>query len=159
MRRQGYQRDAGSRSRSRSREAISRRDFRPKDAYDQSRRHDNHGGSRNDMRQDDARYRYDRSPRSPPRRRDQRDDGRIPRWTPPAPREESGRFCRDDDTSRNQYYDRRNQRSEERQQRTPREVNGGDDREAPLHQQIAWGKHITRHGMTSEAILALVEQN
>ena len=142
---------------SRSREATS--EFRPRDAYHVPRRRDNHAGSRNDMRQDDARSHYDRSPPSPPRSRDHRDDLRLPPWTRPVPHEDRGRYRRDDDTSRNQYFDRRNRRSEEQQQRTPREGDRGDERKAPLHQQIAWNKHITRHGMTSETILTLFEQN
>ena len=158
-----YERDFGSRTerlRSRSREATSRGDFRPSAACDESRRRDNHSGSRNDMRHDDARSQYDQSPRSLPRRRDNRDDLHLPLWTRPVPREERGRFYRrDDDTSRNQYYHRRNRRSEERQQRSPREGNLDDERQAPLHQQISWGKHITRHGMTPEAILTLFEQS
>ena len=136
-------------SRSRSREAAPH--FRSADAYEERKRHDNH--ARNDMRS-----RHVRSPPSPPRRR--RDDLHLSRRTPPVPREERGRYYRgDDDGPRNHYYDRRNRRSEERQQRTPRGVNRGDVREAPRHQQIAWGKQITRHGMTPEAILALFEQN
>ena len=155
-----YQRNVGSRterSRSRSREALSRRNLRPSDAYDESRRHDNHGGSQNDIFQNDARSRYER--RSPPTRRDHRNEARLPLRTRPVPREDRGRYSRDDDSPRNQDYDRRNRRSQERQRRTPRENNRGDEREAPLHQQIAWGKHITRSGMTPEAILALFEQN
>ena len=144
-----YKRVVGPRTElSRSREATSRLDFRPRHADHESRRHDNHGGSRkNDMRQDDARFQYDRSPRSPPRRRDHRDDLRLRLWTRPEPGEEIDHDCRDDGSPRDPYYDRRNRRSEEREQRKPREGNREDEREAPRHQQIAWGKQITRQGM------------
>ena len=53
--------------------------------------------------------------------------------------------------------DRHSRRSDER--RPPCEGNRGAKREAPLHQQVTWGRNITRHGITPEEILKLFQQN
>ena len=77
-----------------------------------------------------------------------RDDRRPSRWERPTSRD---RF--DDERPGRDHH-----RMHPRDERHPRESYHGDDQEAPLHQQIQWGKQITGREATPETILTMFER-